>query len=50
MKYFKRATFIVSLDGVGKKDEYIRNGTIWEEKIECIKKRFLVSIVFILLD
>jgi sulfatase maturation enzyme AslB (radical SAM superfamily) len=37
MKYFKRATFIISLDGFGKKDEYIRTGTIWEEKINNIQ-------------
>lgn len=36
MKHFKKATFIVSLDGYGKKDEYIRNKTIWEEKVETI--------------
>ncbi len=44
MKYFKRATFIVSLDGVGKKDEYIRDGTIWEEKVECIKNMIYAGI------
>ena len=38
MKHFKRATFIISLDGFGKKDEYIRSGTIWEEKVEIIRE------------
>jgi len=37
MKHFKKATFLVSLDGFGKKDEYIRTGTIWEEKEENIR-------------
>jgi organic radical activating enzyme len=37
MKYFKKATFIVSLDAYGKKDEYIRSGEVWEEKVEIIK-------------
>ncbi len=36
MKNFKKATFIVSLDGVGKKEEYIRNRTVWDEKVEVI--------------
>lgn len=36
MKHFKRATFIVSLDGYGNKDEYIRNRTNWEEKVDAI--------------
>lgn len=37
MKYFKKAQFLISLDGVGKKDEYIRYGTKWEEKVDVIK-------------
>ena len=37
MKYFKKATFLVSLDAYGKKDEYIRSGEVWEEKVEIIK-------------
>lgn len=37
MKHFDKATFLVSVDGIGKKDEYIRHGTNWEEKVENIK-------------
>lgn len=37
MKYFKKATFIVSLDATHGKDEYIRTNTIWPEKVEVIK-------------
>ena len=44
MKYFKKATFLVSLDGFGKKDEYIRTGTIWEEKVENIKNMIYAGI------
>lgn len=37
MKYFKKATFLVSMEAVGKKEEYIRTGTIWEEKVEVLR-------------
>ena len=37
-KAFKRLSFNVSIDGIGKKDEYIRTGTVWKKKIENIKK------------
>jgi hypothetical protein len=44
MKHFKRATFIISLDGFGKKDEYMRTGTVWEEKVENIKNMIYAGI------
>jgi hypothetical protein len=44
MKYFKKTTFIVSLDGYGKKDEYIRNRTVWEEKVEAIDNMIYAGI------
>ena len=31
-----------SVDGVGKKDEYIRTGTIWEEKVRNMKNMALL--------
>ena len=36
LKYFKSTSVDISLDGVGKKDEYLRTGTVWKEKIEII--------------
>ena len=41
-KYFKKVTIMFSIDGVGKKDEYIRTGTIWEEKVRNIKNMALL--------
>ena len=37
-KAFKRLSFNISIDGIEKKDEYIRTGTVWKKKIENIKK------------
>ena len=37
-KAFKRLSFMVSVDGIGKKDEYIRTGTVWKKKKENIFK------------
>jgi pyruvate-formate lyase-activating enzyme len=37
-KAFKQLTFNISIDGIGKKDEYIRTGTVWQKKKENIKK------------
>ena len=36
-KYFKQVTVMFSVDGFGKKDEYIRTGTNWEEKVMLMK-------------
>lgn len=36
-KYFRKVTIMFSLDGVGKVDEYIRTGTVWEEKVQNMK-------------
>jgi len=36
-KYFRKVTIMFSIDGVGKIDEYIRTGTIWEQKVETMK-------------
>jgi len=44
MKHFKKATFLVSLDAVGKKEEYIRTGTIWEEKVEVLRNTLRAGI------
>ncbi len=41
-KYFKKITIMFSVDGVGKKDEYIRTGTIWEEKVRNMKNMALL--------
>ena len=32
-KYFRQVVIMYSIDGVGKIDEYIRTGTVWEEKV-----------------
>ena len=37
-KAFKKLHFNISIDGIDKKEEYIRTGTIWKKKIENIKK------------
>ena len=37
-KAFKQLAFNISIDGIGKKDEYIRTGTVWQKKKENIKK------------
>ena len=37
-KAFKRLSFNISVDGIGKKDEYIRTGQVWEKKKENIFK------------
>ena len=36
-RHFKKVIVMFSLDGVGKVDEYIRTGTIWEEKVQNMK-------------
>ena len=36
-KYFRKVTIMFSLDGIGKVDEYIRTGTVWEEKVQNMK-------------
>ena len=37
-KAFKKLHFNISIDGIDKKEEYIRTGTVWGKKIENIKK------------
>jgi len=36
-KSFKEILLTASVDGIGEKDEYIRTGTIWKEKIDNIR-------------
>ena len=36
-KYFRKVVIMFSIDGVGKVDEYIRTGTVWEEKVQNMK-------------
>ena len=39
---FEKLHFNISIDGIDKKEEYIRAGTFWEKKIENIKKLQIV--------
>lgn len=36
--HFKDIRILVSLDGIGKREEYIRDGTIWDEKVKIVNR------------
>jgi hypothetical protein len=37
---FKAVTFNISIDGIGKTDEYLRHGTRWDRKVDVFHKIF----------
>mgnify|MGYP001223723205 CR=1 FL=1 len=40
---FKYVTFNVSVDGIGKTDEFLRDGTVWNKKIKIFEKLFTLK-------
>jgi len=40
LKEFKEVSFNVSVDGIEKTDEFLRDGTVWNKKVEIFNKLF----------